>query len=185
MIASVRLYVLCILVVSAVALPSAAFAAKQQRQIPYFSDPVYEPLYEDAEHPLDMLIELAEDGDARAQFIMGDLYAKGKGGFPKDEEQAQHWFEESARNDYLHGFIRLAAMAERRGDMGEAYQWYSLGESRARRSDSARHLYMEERLAALKEKLQRDEIREAERNARDWRRGGPRITAPRQGGFNQ
>ncbi|TNE30944.1 MAG: hypothetical protein EP349_04615, partial [Alphaproteobacteria bacterium] len=88
---------LFLLIAALLCLPAQAFAAdktyKKPTKIPVYPDPVYKPLYEDAEHPLAVLIAMAdEDGDARAQFILGDLYSKGKGGFAKDLKEAARWF---------------------------------------------------------------------------------------------
>lgn len=170
---------LFLLIALLLSLPVAAFAAdksyKKPTGIPVRPDPVYKPLYEEAAHPLAVLIEMAEeDGDARAQFILGDLYSKGKGGFAKDIEKAAHWFESSARSGYIHSYIRLAALAVKRGDLIAAYQWYYLGEDRATRKDKALRNFMRTRMEALKngkKALSRDDIRLAAKNGKEWWRG--------------
>lgn len=160
-------------------LPAQAVAAdksyKKPTKIPAYTDPVYQPLYEDADHPLAVLMEMAEkDGDARAQFILGDLYSKGKGGFAKDLKEAARWFEASARSGYIHSYVRLAALAAKRGDRVAAYQWYSLGEDRATRKDRELRDFMRARMDELKsgkKALSRDDIRLAVKNGKDWWRG--------------
>lgn len=103
---------------------SSAYA--EEPPIRYFSDPPYQALGDQHEHPMSDLQKLADDGDARAQFILGDLYAKGKGGYKKDAEQAAQWFERSARQGNAHSLIRLAALAKNTGHPVEAYMWYTL-----------------------------------------------------------
>ena len=172
-----------LLIAALLCLPVQAFAAdksyKKPTKIPVHSDPVYKPLYEEAVHPLAVLIEMAEeDGDARAQFILGDLYSKGKGGFAKDPEKAAHWFEASARSGYIHSYIRLAALASKRGDRIAAYQWYYLGEDRTTRKDRELRDFMRARMGQLKsgkKPLSRDDIRLAVNNGKDWWRGTART----------
>lgn len=94
--------------------------------IEYYEDPVYKSLNAEDHHPMEDMLAMAEEGDARAQFILGDLYAKGKGGFERSGKKARHWFSESAKNGYSYSYIRLAALAKRENRPVEAYQWYTL-----------------------------------------------------------
>lgn len=105
----------------------AAAPAKEVHKIKYLQDPVFEPMFADDRPPMSDLIDLAKAGDTRAQFILGDLYAKGKGGLAKNGEQGRHWFEESAKAGYGPAFIRLAALAKDYNKPVEAYSWYELG----------------------------------------------------------
>jgi hypothetical protein len=105
-------------------------------QIVFYEDPIFKPLHADDEHPMADLIAMAEKGDMRAQFILGDLYAKGKGGLIKNRKTAQHWFNESAIAGYGASFLRLAALAKHEGQMIEAYSWYDLGSSLASGKDA-------------------------------------------------
>lgn len=102
------------------------FSETAQAAIEYYPDPVYQKMGADDSHPMDDMIALAKQGDVRAQFILGDLYAKGKGGLAKDSAKAHHWFEESAINGYNHSFIRLAALAKHENKPLEAWKWYTL-----------------------------------------------------------
>lgn len=102
-------------------------ARADEDKVIFYQDPVFKPLNADDPHPMTDLTNLAEGGDVRAQFIIGDLYAKGKGGLVKNEETAAHWFSMSAINGYGASFIRLAALAKHKGDMVQAYSWYDLG----------------------------------------------------------
>src|SRR5205807_2654695 len=79
--------------------------------IHYYEDPVYVKINKDDQHPMDDLITLAAEGDARAQFILGDLYSKGKGGLAKNRVKARYWFEISARHGFTPSFVRLGALA--------------------------------------------------------------------------
>ena len=103
-----------------------AAPAHAQEKITFFEDPVFKPLNKDDEHPMADLILLADQGDTRAQFILGDLYAKGKGGLVKNPQKARHWFNQSAISGYGASLIRLAALAKRDGNIIEAYSWYDL-----------------------------------------------------------
>lgn len=92
----------------------------------YFSDPVYRKLNAEDHHPMDDMISLAEQGETRAQFIIADMYQKGKGGLAKDLDKARRWFEESAMHGYNYSFVRLAAIAKHEKKVLEAWQWYTL-----------------------------------------------------------
>ena len=110
--------------------------ARADDKVVFYEDPVFKPLNDGDEHPMSDLIKLAEGGDIRAQFIMGDLYGKGKGGLVKSTQKAKHWFNQSAINGYGASFIRLGALAKREGNLIEAYSWYDLGSSLASGKDA-------------------------------------------------
>jgi TPR repeat protein len=137
--------------------------------IDYHSDPVYKPLNSEDHHPMEDMVMLAEQGDARAQFILGDLFAKGKGGFGKDIKKARHWFETSARNGYSFSFIRLAALEKRAKRPVAAYKWYTLaietlyGKSRDWAHDARDHLADDNKLTA-------EEISRAKQELAAWKR---------------
>lgn len=115
---------------------AAPVRADDKDKIVFYEDPVFKPLNDGDEHPMSDLIKLSENGDTRAQFILGDLYAKGKGGLVKSTEKAKHWFSQSAMNGYGASFIRLGALAKREGNMAEAYSWYDLGSDLASGKDA-------------------------------------------------
>ena len=104
--------------------------------VKFYEDPVFKPLNGGDEHPMADLTRLAEGGDIRAQFILGDLYAKGKGGLVKNTTKGKHWFSQSAINGYGASFIRLAALAKAEGNTAEAYSWYDLGAALAGGKDA-------------------------------------------------
>lgn len=103
-----------------------ASAGMARADIKYFPDPAYKRLNKDDPPPMEDMVELANDGDPRAMFILGDMSEKGKGGLIQDRKQARQWFEESAMHDYPQAFIRLAAMAKHDKNPKEAWQWYTL-----------------------------------------------------------
>jgi len=111
---------------AAAVLPLLLAAAPAGANLKYYPDPVYKKLAPDDHMPMQDMIDLAEDGDTRAMFILGDMYEKGKGGFPRDDAEARRWFEDAAMHDYAQSFIRLAAMAKRQKKPAEAWQWYTL-----------------------------------------------------------
>mgnify|MGYP003394356851 CR=1 FL=1 len=146
-----------------------AAPAAQAEKIKYFEDPVFDALNPNDPHPMEDLFKLADSKDVRAQFILGDLYAKGKGGLRKDTKKAQHWFEESARAGYTPSFIRLAALAKRAGDTGEAYKWYTLANDFGSGKD-ARYA-TRARDGMLKDKPLKDEdLEAAKKSITDWKK---------------
>lgn len=114
------------LAVSVLALGLNLPAAASAEQIKYLSDPVYEKMAPEDPHPMEDLVLMGEEGDARAQFILGDLYGKGKGGLPRNIKKSREWFEKSARGGYAQSFIRLAALEKRVKKPEDAYKWYTL-----------------------------------------------------------
>jgi TPR repeat protein len=135
----------------------------------YYPDPVYKKLNADDHLPMDDILDLAKGGDVRAQFIMGDLYSKGKGGMAKDLSEAHHWFEESAIHGYTHSFIRLAALAKHEKKPVEAWQWYTLAKKYFDSGDE-RYDYAVSARKALEEsaKLTPDDIDEAKKSVDAW-----------------
>jgi TPR repeat protein len=95
-------------------------------EMKYIPDPVYQSFNPSDTSPMQDMIDLANGGDIRAQYILGDLYAKGKGGLSKDEKAGARWFEIAAKNGYYEAFIRLAALARRQDKPVDAYKWYTL-----------------------------------------------------------
>lgn len=134
----------------------------------YYEDPVYKQLAPEDPHPMEDLVNLADQGDTRAQFIIADLYGKGKGGLGKNQVKSRYWFEMAARKGYTMAFIRLAAMAKRNKDYVGAYKWYSLsmddGTSRERKwSDKSRERLVKEA------RMSKDDIRAAREDMNAWK----------------
>ncbi len=109
---------------------SVGNAYAQESNITYMTDPVFESFMDEGGHPLQGLFDLGNEGDARALFILGDLYSKGKGGVAKDIPTAKKMFEYSAKRGAPEGLIRLAAIAKDEGDKVAAYKWYHVAERR-------------------------------------------------------
>ncbi len=103
--------------------------------IQYLEDPPYQQINKDDPNPMEDVIGLAEQGDQRAQYILGDLYGKGKGGLGKNQVKSRYWFERSARGGYTPAFIRLAAQAKRAHDYIAAAKWYTLDADHGERGE--------------------------------------------------
>lgn len=116
----IRTALLLALLLAPAALPARA------ETMTYIPDPVYQSFDPAETSPMQDMLDLANSGDVRAQYILGDMYAKGKGGLAKDEKQGAKWFETAAKNGYFEAFIRLAALAKHRDDAVGAYKWYTL-----------------------------------------------------------
>lgn len=150
--------------IAAVSFAAAPVAAAG---IKYYEDPVYQKLAPDDHLPMEDMMMLAEDGDVRAQYIMGDLYSKGKGGFAKNLRKAREWFETSARNGYAFSFIRLAALAKRQRNPADAYQWYTLAMKHCKGEDRAWAQKARDQLIA-DARLTPEEIDGARKAANTW-----------------
>jgi TPR repeat protein len=137
-------------------------------RIKYYPDPVYQKLNSGDSHPMDEMLDLAKAGDVRAQFILGDLYSKGKGGLPRDVKESRRWFEASALHGYNHSFIRLAALAKHTSNPIEAYQWYTLAIERTNGDEKA---YAREARKGLvtDKKLTPEDINKAEKLMDTWK----------------
>jgi hypothetical protein len=91
------------------------------------------------------LRKVAEQGDAEAQFSLGDLHYNGQG-VPKDYAQAAFWFLKAAEQgnagaQFLLGFQYMWGLGVPK-DYPEAYFWYDLaavGEGRLRAREAAKH----------------------------------------------
>lgn len=147
----------------------AAHAQTQVGGLTYFEDPVYEKISPEDHHPMDDMILYAQAGDTRAQYILGDMYGKGKGGFAKNEKKAREWFEMAARNGEIYSFVRLAALAKHHKNWTEAYQWYYLATQRSHHGDDDRK-WAASQLKKLKDegKVSGAEIKTAEKDAAAW-----------------
>jgi len=152
----------------------APFARAEE--MTYFSEPVYQQLNPDDPPPMQDMADLANDGDVRAQYILGNLYAKGQGGLPKDEKLARHWFGQSAALGYFPSFIRLAALAKRRDDKIEALMWYTLasdnmdGEWRKHAKDEIAELTKDKKLTSDEKDQLRKQINVWKSASRDAQR---------------
>ena len=107
----------------------------------------------------------ADQGDAVAEFLLGNQYANGKD-VPQDDCEAMIWFQRAAEQGHPVAKLYLGVMyAEGRGvqqDYVRAYMWFSLsaaqGEQRA-----VKTLGMAER------KMTPAQIAEGQKLARGWK----------------
>ncbi len=152
------------------AMLALAFAsAPAMAEIKYLSDPVYEKMASEDPHPMEDLLLLGEEGDTRAQFILGDLYGKGKGGLPRNIGKARAWFEKSATGGYVQSFIRLAALEKRVNKPEDAYKWYTLAMETL--PPGEKKWAQNARDALVKEQnLTPDQIKAAKKAAQDWKK---------------
>lgn len=154
------------LVIAGLFLPCAA--QTRAETITYYEDPVYQKINPQDSHPMGDLLALAEQGDARAQYILGDLYGKGKGGLGKNRVKARYWFETAALNGYTMAFIRLAALAKAKKDWVSAYKWYTLGIETGDGGERRWSARARDRLEK-EQKLSRADLREAKEAVNAWR----------------
>lgn len=148
----------------------AAAPARAATGLKYYQDPTYQKINPAEPHPMADLESLAAQGDARAEYILGDLYGKGQGGLGKNRVKARYWFEVSARNGYKMAFIRLAALAKRAKDPVSAYKWYTLGKDAASwRSDEYEWCDSARDAVAQKYKMSAAQIAAAKTAAGDWK----------------
>lgn len=137
-------------------------------ELQYYPDPAHKKLAPDEPMPMDDMVDLAKDGDPRAEFILGDLYQKGKGGLEKNLKESHHWFELSAMHGYGQAFVRLAAQAKHAGDTQLAWQWYTLAIDAL---DGAAQDYAIQARRDLQEqsKISREDMDAARKSMREWK----------------
>jgi len=145
------------------ATPAAALA-----NLKYYPDPVYQKFTDDDSSPMEDIIDMARQGDVRAQFIMGDLYSKGKGGVAEALAEARRWFGESAVHGYNYSLLRLAALAKRESKPAEAWQWYSLAIKAFDYGAERNFAIAARRDLAEKNKLSDADIRQARKSMGAW-----------------
>lgn len=134
----------------------------------FLSDPVYKKLGEEDFHPMDEMQALADKNNVRAQFILGDLYSKGKGGLPLDLEKARAYFEAAAIHGYSYALVRLAALEKRANKPVEAWKWYTIA-IRNMPHDEKRMLIVKSRMElAEKYKLQEGHKQSVSQEIYNW-----------------
>ena len=154
---------------------ASAQAEEGKLVVKYFEDQPYQKLNKDDPHPMDEMIQMAETGDTRAQFILGDLYSKGQGGLPKDLKTARAYFERSARHGENFSFIRLAALAKREKNAKEAYMWYTLAADRLSYGPARKHALTARDALAGDAPLSQEDVRAAKTAADDWKMESGRL----------
>ena len=118
--------------------------------------------------------QLADQGDARAQFGVGKMYYIGQG-VRRNYAQADEWFQKAADQGFAYAQFNLGAAYEDGGlgvpqDYALAYMWFSLASSTAINTE-LREMAVQNRdhVAA---KMTPAQIDEAQRMAREWK---PRL----------
>lgn len=112
---------------------------------------------------------MAEQGNARAQFFLGEMYLNGRG-VPQDYAQALKWERAAAEQKDSDAQYTLGGMYETgKGvpqDYVQAHVWYSLssfsGDEQAIR-----------RKAALEAKMSRDQLAASARQVQEWVKAHP------------
>ncbi len=135
----------------------------------YFSDPPHKKLNDEDPPPMAEMVDLANQGDTRAQFILGDMSEKGKGGLEKDAKQARRWFEEAAMHGYNQSFIRLAAMAKHDNNPVEAWQWYTLAINSFDDGDAQQYAIRARKELTDTAKLTSDDTDKARKAIDEWK----------------
>ncbi len=114
---------------------------------------------------------LAEHGDARAQFLLGLMYANGQG-VPQDPGEAAKWYRLAADQGEADAQNQLAWLyatgdGVTRDDVA-AHMWFNLAAASFPESDSRRSAAAHNR-DAVESRMTREQIAEARQRARDWK----------------
>ena len=118
--------------------------------------------------------QLADQGNARAQFSIGQMYYMGQG-VPRDYTQADAWYRKAADQGFDYAQFDLGVAYEDGGlgvpqDYALAYMWFNLASSPATNTD-LRQMAVENR-DKVAAKMRPEQITEAQRMAREWK---PRL----------
>ena len=118
--------------------------------------------------------QLADQGDARAQFNVGKMYYIGQG-VPRDYAKADEWFQKAADQGFVYAQFNLGAAYES-GSLGVpqdyalAHMWFNLASSPAT-DPELREMAVQNR-DQVAAKMTPAQIDEAQRMAREWK---PRL----------
>ena len=120
----------------------------------------------DYETALQELAPLAEEGNPKAQFHLGQMYAKGNG-VPHNDEEAAELYKKAAEQGDSGSQYRLGMMYENGEGVAQdyvaSYIWYHLA-SQGHEFESAR-----KHRNRVAEKMTPAQIAEAQRRAREWK----------------
>jgi uncharacterized protein len=113
----------------------------------------------------------ADQGNARAQFSIGQMYYIGQG-VPRDNTKANGWYRKAADRGFDYAQFNLGVAYEDGGlgvpqDYALAYMWFSLASSPATNTD-LRQMAVENR-DKVAAKMTPAQIAEAQRMAREWK----------------
>ena len=114
--------------------------------------------------PWEDLTRCAEQGDARAQYNLGELYANGDG-VPEDDAEAVRWYRLAAEQGSAIVQTNLGLMYANGDGVPEddvfAYMWWNL--SAAQGDETARS-----NKDIIEQEMTREQIAEAQRLSREW-----------------
>ena len=125
----------------------------------------------------------ADQGDARSQFSLGVMYAKGLG-VPENDYEALRWFRRAAeqgdaRSQFNLGFIYAKGKWVPQ-DYIQAHKWFNLAASRLSSSD------LRDRVVNVRTRVERKmtgtQLAEAQRLARQWEPGQAAVPAAEANG---
>ena len=109
-------------------------------------------------------IKAAEQGDAEAQFCLGNMYAEGHG-VPRDEQQSTSWFRRAAEQGFTPAQVNLGVMyTQGQGvepDLVEAHKWFNIAGGAVNEEGMDLREVVEEQMTPA-------EISKAMRLAKDW-----------------
>ena len=109
-------------------------------------------------------IKAAEQGNADAQFSLGNMYAEGHG-VPQDDQQSMSWFRKAAEQGFVPAQVNLGVMyAQGQGveqDLVEAHKWFNI----AGGAIDEEGIDLRE---AVEDQMTPAEISEAMRLAKEW-----------------
>lgn len=116
-------------------------------------------------------LPLAEQGDAGAQFILGEMYYNGEG-VARDYVRAMSWFRQAAEQGLMQAQGMLGLMYEDGLGINEnhiaAYKWYSLA---AVQGDEK----VSEWIDQLEKQMSPEEIAEAQKQTAEWLAAHPKA----------
>jgi TPR repeat protein len=115
--------------------------------------------------------QLADQGNARAQFSIGQMYYIGQG-VPRDNTKADGWYRKAADQGFDYAQFNLGVAYEDGGlgvpqDYALAYMWFNLASSPATNTD-LRQMAVENR-DKVAAKMTPAQIAGAQRMAREWK----------------
>jgi hypothetical protein len=120
------------------------------------------------------LKERAAAGDSEAQFTLGKNYEAGRGGLRRDYVEAERWYRLAAQQGDPYAQASLALLLRfGKGvaqDYVQSYMWFTLAIHGTQGPDRESIVELRDALAA---KMTPDQIRQASRQALEWKKASP------------
>jgi TPR repeat protein len=111
----------------------------------------------------------AEQGDARVQFMLGNMYAAGNTGSQVDDAEAVRWYRLAAEQGVAEAQRRVGSAYQFGRGVPEddvlAYMWYNLAATQENRARLNKDI--------IEEQMTREQIAEAQRLTREWLEAHP------------